>query len=120
MGETGLRAGLERLAANARALDACYRNYLNDQIREAAPEGEAYMKEHAPWTDDTGAAREGLHTVVGDLRRNEKTIEFAHSVDYGIWLETKYNGRDEIIMPAVKHTGERLMAGLEDSLNRAD
>lgn len=123
MADSKFAAELAKLRDNAKAVAGDYEQQLNDKIIDAAVEGETYMKEHAPWRDDTGnrkdrspgAARAGLFTVP-DIEGRTKEILFSHSVDYGIWLETKNSGKYEIIMPSVKHIGEQLMASTEGSL----
>lgn len=79
--------------------------------------GEAYMKMNAPWTDRTGAARTGLHTTTSHTGSGHEIV-FAHSVHYGIWLEVKYSGRDQIIMPAVLATGKNLMQALRGMISK--
>lgn len=116
-------AQVKQLADNAKRVKSDYERKLDDAIIEAAIDGEAYMKEHAPWRDDSGnrkdrvpgAARAGLFTIP-DVEGAQKEIVFSHSVDYGIWLETKHSGKDEIIMPSVKAIGDKLMRESEDSL----
>ena len=61
----------------------------------------AYMKQNAPWTDRTGAARNGLHAVPAH-RTGRYELLLAHAVSYGIWLEVKYSGRDAIILPSIR------------------
>lgn len=78
-----------------------------------AQRGEAAMKMGAPWTDRTGAARNGLYT------RYQKTgttreILFSHSVAYGIWLEVANSGEYQIIMPTVRVIGRETMRQLQD------
>ena len=53
----------------------------------AAVSGEAEMKTNAPWTDRTGAARNGLHTqpFLGDKRHKEIVLPIPF--EYGIWLK---------------------------------
>lgn len=109
-------AQLAELRENAAAVGPRYEDDLDDMIIDAAIEGEAFMKENAPWEDDTGAAREGLFTVA-DIEGDRKEIVFSHGVGYGIWLEINYSGRYEIIMPSVKAIGEQLMRSTEGSLN---
>ncbi|WP_152967034.1 hypothetical protein [Mycobacterium heckeshornense] len=124
MADNRFAAELAKLRDNTKQVASDYEHTLNDLIIDAAVEGETYMKEHAPWRDDTGnrkdrtpgAARAGLFTVP-DIEGDHKAIVFSHSVDYGIWLEIKNNGKDEIIMPSVKTIGEKLMEGTEGSLN---
>jgi len=74
-----------------------------------ATEGEAYMKAHAPWTDRTTNARNGLHTVSSSPARGKYEILFAHTVHYGIYLELANSGRYQVIMPSVRHEGHVLM-----------
>lgn len=76
-----------------------------------ATEGSARMKTGAPWHDDTGAARAGLHTET-QFPRDKYIIVFAHSVDYGIWLEVSHDRKYEIIMPTVESVGHDLMQSL--------
>lgn len=90
---------------------------INAMIDYHAIKGMGYMKSDAPWTDRTGAARTGLHTVAENSGSNH-TITFAHAVEYGIWLEVKYSGRDAIITPTVRRTGDELMRSLDGLMRR--
>lgn len=74
-----------------------------------ATEGEAYMKTHAPWTDRTTNARNGLHTAASSPSRGKYEIVFSHTMHYGIYLELANSGRYEIIMPTVRHEGQLMM-----------
>jgi hypothetical protein len=69
---------------------------------------EAYAKLNAPWNDRTGEARDGL---VADLYEEdgEIVLELAHSVDYGIWLETIEDGTFAIIMPTLEALGPEIL-----------
>jgi hypothetical protein len=64
-------------------------------------EAEAYMKSNAPWTDQTGNARNGLkaQTIVGP---NVVAILLYHQVPYGIYLELRWSGRYAIIVPTIE------------------
>lgn len=81
----------------------------------AAVEGAAKMKQNAPWTDRTGAARNGLFTIT-EHSKGSYSITFSHSVNYGIWLEVKYSGRDAIIMPTILEVGEDIRQKLRGLL----
>lgn len=76
-----------------------------------AADGTARMKMNAPWTDQTGAARNGLFAVTEHAKGHYKII-FSHSVNYGIWLEVKFSGRDAVIMPTVLEVSEGLIRDL--------
>lgn len=123
---TELNSGLSRLRDNVREINPDYERVLNTQMMLAAGDGEAYMKQHAPWNDSSGnrkdrvpgAARAGLNTKT-ELEGRHKKIWFLHGVDYGIWLETKHNGKDQVIMPSIAVIAKRLMRSLRGSLSEA-
>jgi hypothetical protein len=77
-----------------------------------AAEVQAYAREHAPWEDRTGDARQGL-TAEGRQRLTSYTVVLYHTVDYGIWLETRWDGRYAIIIPTILHMGHELMDRLD-------
>lgn len=70
--------------------------------------GENAMRKNAPWTDRTTNARNGLHVEVSHTK-NRHTLTFAHGVSYGIWLEVRWAGRYQIIMPTVISEGDDMM-----------
>lgn len=94
-----------------------------------AGEIQQWMQDNAPWEDQTGAAREGLRATVGrentggDIARElaggssgdnfEFGIVVYHTVDYGIWLEIRWNGKYAIIQPTIEHWGHAVMGALE-------
>lgn len=80
-----------------------------------AKEVEAYAKENASWDDRTGDARSGLHAQ-GQQRFTKYTITLYHTVDYGIWLEVRWDGKYAIILPTIEHMGHVLMDRLDMAL----
>ena len=87
----------------------------------AAEQTVAQMKLKAPWTDRTGAARGGLHSVTRHNKRTKKhNVTFSHGVDYGIWLEVANSGKYAIIMPTVLAVGKEIMSALDGMLNHLD
>ncbi len=66
-----------------------------------APEIEAWMKQHATWTDQTGNARQSLHADVVEVLNLTVSVEFDHGMDYGYWLEMAHAGRYGVITPAL-------------------
>lgn len=78
---------------------------------------EEYAKDNAPWDDRTGDARDGLKAV-GEQRLVTYTITLFHTVDYGIWLEVRWDGKYAIILPTLEHMGPQFMAELA-ALNMA-
>src|SRR5262245_15447723 len=72
---------------------------------------EQYAKENAPWEDRTGDARQGLKAT-GEQRLVYYAITLFHTVDYGIWLEVRWDGKYAIILPTLEAMGPELMREL--------
>jgi hypothetical protein len=77
-----------------------------------AKDVEDYAREHAPWEDRSGEARSGLKAEARQ-RLWTYTIILYHTVDYGIWLEIRWDGKYAIILPTIEHMGHELMGRLE-------
>lgn len=82
-----------------------------------APHVQDYMRSNAPWTDRSGNARGGLFAQpYGDnLKRG---IVAYHTMPYGIWLEVRWSGRYQIIVPTIQVMGPKVMEGLSGLLNK--
>jgi hypothetical protein len=104
------------LRANIDVLDERVDRALKGTALYHATEGTTYMKEHAPWTDRTTNARNGLHADTNFETKGRYEVIFAHTVHYGIYLELANSGRYEIIMPTVRHEGTLLMDRLRGLL----
>lgn len=74
-----------------------------------------WMKQNAPWTDDTAAARTGLTTIPLHLGTTHQLL-MAYSVNYGIWLEVANSGKYAIITPAMRIVGEKIMRDMQQLL----
>jgi hypothetical protein len=72
------------------------------------------MKQNAPWTDRSGAARQTLYTEVQPPTPAQVTdmIELMlwHGVDHGVFLELKNAGRFAIINPTLDQAAPRVWA----------
>ena len=75
-----------------------------------------WLKENAPWTDDTGAARSGLVALPFNAG-NSHEILMAYSVTYGIWLEIANSGRYAVLTPAMRIVGDKIMQDMQNLLN---
>ena len=76
-----------------------------------------WLKENAPWHDDTGAARSGLVALPFN-NDNAHELLMAYSVTYGIWLEVAHSGQWAIITPGMRILGDKLMRDLQLLLDR--
>lgn len=103
------------IVKNVTDLDDRIKTVIVGQFLYAEPEATAYMKEHAPWTDRTAAARNGLHTT-HNFNNDLFELVMAHSVNYGIYLEVSNSGKYGIINKTVQHIGNVLMQRLSNSL----
>lgn len=87
-------------------------------VEAGASRGEAYMKNNAPWTDRTSAARNGLFTLAFHLPFVRHEILFSHAVYYGIWLEVANDQRFAILLESMRVTGEDVMQQLQGLFGR--
>lgn len=98
------------LEADLQELDTRVKRAIAGTMLQLAPQVEAWMRNNAPWQDQTGNARSGLTAraeVVdgGTIAR----LVCSHTVPYGIWLEVRWSGRYQIIAPAVQRFGPEAM-----------
>lgn len=77
-------------------------------MREGQSELEDYAKRNAPWNDQTGNARAGLNASVG-VEGGEIVLNLAHSVDYGVYLELKDDGKYAILLPTIEALGPQIL-----------
>lgn len=73
---------------------------------------EAHAKRHAPWTDRSSNARQGLFAFA-DKEGNTTVIILSHGnvIDYGVFLELAHQGNFAIIGPTLQqHYGEIMQA----------
>lgn len=84
--------------------------------QRCAPDVEAYMKQNAPWTDQTGNARNGL-AARAYSQGEEIGIVLSQGVDYGIYLETRFSGRYAIIQPTIDAMGPVVQRRFEHLLD---
>lgn len=112
MGFSGMILSSSMLAGIARA-SATLPSRVGDEVLDVAIEALDYAKDNAPWADRTGNAREGLDV---DVYEEGDTIvwEMFHSVDYGLYLETRWNGRFAIIMPTLELFAPKIGRGLTE------
>ena len=85
------------------------REVMENRATQFADELVAYAKQNAPWTDRTGSARSGLEAQV-NADDSELVVSLFHTVDYGKWLEIRWNGRYAIIIPTIEKKGSELLA----------
>lgn len=88
--------------------------HLENEVLDVAVEALEYAQNNAPWADITGDARAGLDV---DVRQEGHVIvwEMSHSVDYGLYLETRWNGKFAIIMPTLEMFAPRIGRGLDET-----
>lgn len=100
MGFSGIIVRNTMLAQIAYASTALPNN-VEEEVLEVASEALEYAQANAPWADRTGEARSGLDV---DVYTQGTVIvwDMFHSVDYGLYLETRWNAKFAIIMPTLE------------------
>ena len=106
-----------QIRKNIRKLDRDTVEGIGLAFQVQAARSTAYMKTNAPWTDRTSAARNGLHAVATDNGSRFELL-LSHAVQYGIWLEVKFSGRDAIILPSLRVAARELQARLDKMWGR--
>jgi hypothetical protein len=96
-----------RLAKNIAELDLKTVKALEIIFAFQAAKSTGWMKTNAPWTDQTTAARSGLHAT-SSRSGSRFELVLAHAVSYGIWLEVCNSGKYQIILPALRNASESL------------
>ena len=86
-------------------------------VETVAKDLESYAKEHRPWTDRTGAARQRLLGAVETTSTGYR-VSLAHGVDYGIFLEMANEKKYAILEPTVRLKGPDAVKGMDNLLNR--
>lgn len=72
---------------------------------------------NAPWQDQTGNARNGLMAKASKDDRGH-VITLFHTMPYGIWLETRWSGRYQVIVPTIQTQGPQVMDMVKTLLAR--
>lgn len=90
---------------------------IDQRLQFQAPRLEAFMKTTAPWTDQTGNARNGLAARAYNTG-SEQGIILYHQVPYGVYLELKNDGKFAIIIPTLEAVGPDVMASIDRLLER--
>lgn len=99
--------GVEEMATNIQAYGDAVVRAVGQVADYFAPVMEAYAKEHAPWRDRSGNARQTLNAFVEDLSEEVVAIYLAHGMDYGKYLELRNQSRYAIVWPTIEaHLGE--------------
>ena len=76
-----------------------------------------YAREHRPWTDRTGHARQRLTGSVARVSQGYQII-LAHGVDYGKWLELAHEKKYAIIQPTIQAKSPEVLSGFNKLLER--
>lgn len=92
------------LMANVSGLSMKVQRGMVAAAQYCAPLAEQYMRQNATWTDQTGAARNGLRAKVVTQPKRVALVLY-HSVPYGVFLEVRWSGKYAIIEPAMAAIG---------------
>ncbi len=84
--------------------------------QQYAIEIEAWMKDNAPWTDQTGNARQTMAAEAERLVGAAAQIILSYGVEYGLYLELSNGGAFSIIGPALDTFVPRVWADVQELL----
>jgi hypothetical protein len=94
-----------------------YEQKVLQAVQEVAnyiqPVMESYAKQEAPWQDRTSNARQSLHSWVDPVAKDIVDIWLSHGVDYGVYLEQRWQGRWAIVYPTLEAHFEIILQMLQ-------
>jgi len=108
--------GQEQVKANMQRYVEDVRGAVVSLAQRWSIEIENHAKENAPWTDQTANARQSLFTLV-HVENGKVIIYLSHGVDYGVYLELKYQGRYAIIMRTLEFFYPQIQASVKRVLS---
>ncbi|AMB17234.1 hypothetical protein SEA_WEISS13_20 [Mycobacterium phage Weiss13] len=111
--------GIDQMALAMKEHDQKVKRAMAFEFKRAEPLATSYAKKNAPWTDRSGNARAGLHAKARSIDAgNAFDLTMAHSVFYGIFLETRWSGKYAILLPTINYIGKILMQRIESRLGK--
>ena len=93
--------GGDQVIRNLRNYDQRYKATVRLALARQAEIITARLKAEHPWQNQTGAAEQGLRCGVLE-DDNTFRVRAAHGVPYGIFLETKHQGRYAVLQPVMR------------------
>lgn len=117
MPKSGIVWDMGTIRANTSSLPRNINSMIGVVFDREAINVQDYARSHAPWTDRTGNARNGLFAKAS---RNGSSHEITlyHTVPYGIWLEVRFAGKNAIIIPTIQAQGPNVMAAVGRLMSR--
>lgn len=93
--------GADVVLRNLRTFDQRYRATVRTVLARQAEITEGRLKSEHPWQNRTGAAEAGLKA---DVLENGQAfiLRAAHSVPYGRYLESRFQGRYAVLRPVLR------------------
>lgn len=112
-GFSGIRIS-NSLTSGIALAEVSFHEHLEEEVLNTAVDALNYAQSNAPWEDRTGDARAGLDV---DVEWEGEVIVWSmfHSVDYGLYLETRWNGKFSIIMPTLEMFANQVGRRLSES-----
>ena len=107
----------DTLTPSVKALPRYIDGIIATTLNYYEPKMENHAKLNAPWTDQTGNARNGLAARAGKDAKTRFIVLF-HQVPYGIYLETRFSGKYAIIMPTIEEFGPQVMDTFQKILDK--
>lgn len=89
----------------------------------AAADMQGYARANAPWQDRSGNARRNIRGFAGVAPQTDcwcASIEHGPYIDYGVWLETRWNGRYAIVGPTQELFSSRISGYIAKAIKAAN
>lgn len=111
--------GDEKIMNLVKETDARVKRVITGQFMYHSDVATEYAKINAPWKDHSTNARSGLHSGVNiGLNQEFWELYVAHTVFYGIYLETRWSGKYAIISPTILYVGKLLIERMSSTFEK--
>lgn len=109
----------EKIMGIVKETDARVKRVITGQFMYHSDLATAHAKINAPWKDQTGNARSGLFSGVSiGVNQDFWELYLAHSVFYGIYLETRFSGKYQIISPTILFIGKLIIDRMTSAFDK--
>lgn len=105
--------GTDQIKNNMTAYGEKARQAVYELAQFFAPILETYAKQNAGWTDRTANARQSLYAVATKLAEDAVSLRLSHGVNYGVFLEVRWQGKYAIIWPTLQAHFEEIRQALQ-------
>lgn len=110
--------GINEVIENLKNFVPRLKSALALDAQNIATNMEAWAKNNAVWTDQTGHARNFIKQTVKWTNTDTLMVSLSHNADYGIYLELCNEGKYAILEKTIAEFGPQFMDGWQEIFSK--